>query len=75
MTAHLASVLRTMVLDGRGVAWLPKSLIGDDITSGRLVPAADPAWNVDLEIRLYRDRTHMGRAAESLWNVVSETAS
>lgn len=72
-TAHLASVLRTMVLDGRGVAWLPKSLVGDDIASGRLVPAADTAWNVDLEIRLYRDRTAMGRAAESLWDVVSQT--
>jgi len=28
--AHLASVLRTMALDGRGLAWLPKTLIADD---------------------------------------------
>lgn len=26
-TTHLASVLRTMPLDGRGLAWLPRTLI------------------------------------------------
>ena len=25
--AHLASVLRTMTLDGRGIAWLPRTLV------------------------------------------------
>lgn len=73
LTAHLASVLRTMVIDGRGIAWLPKSLIDEDLASGRLVPAATQDWYVDLEIRLYRDRKPMGRAAEALWKVVSQT--
>lgn len=70
-TAHLASVLRTMVLDGRGIAWLPRSLIAEDLVTNRLVPAASPEWYVDLEIRLFRDRTPMGRSAEALWQVVS----
>lgn len=39
-TAHLASVLRTMALNGRGLAWLPATLIRDDLASGRLVAAA-----------------------------------
>ena len=39
-TAHLASVLRTMALDGRGMAWLPRSLIRDDVAAGRLVGSA-----------------------------------
>lgn len=74
-TAHLASVLRTMVLDGRGIAWLPKSLIEDDLSTNRLVPAGPSDWNVQLEIRLFRDRTLMSRSAEALWQVVcnSET--
>ena len=70
-TAHLASVLRTMVLDGRGVAWLPQSLIAEDLASGRLVPAAPEDWSVGLEIRLYRDKAPMGRAAEALWYAVA----
>ncbi len=39
-TAHLASVLRTMALDGRGIAWLPQTLVEEDIGQGRLVAAA-----------------------------------
>jgi LysR family transcriptional regulator, hypochlorite-specific transcription factor HypT len=66
-TAHLASVLRSMALDGRGIAWLPRTLIEDDLGAGRLVAAADPDLGVDLEIRLYRQRDGVGRAAEAFW--------
>ena len=72
VTAHLASVLRTLALDGRGIAWLPHSLIADDLAKGRLLPAAAADWNVALEIRVFRDRTPMGRSAEALWHVVCQ---
>ena len=67
-TAHLASVLRTMALDGRGVAWLPRTLVEDDIERGRLVSAASDDWNVPLEIRLYRDAEILGKAADAFWS-------
>ncbi|MES2842978.1 MAG: LysR substrate-binding domain-containing protein [Pseudomonadota bacterium] len=66
-TAHLASVLSTMVLDGRGLAWLPQTLVQEDLDQGRLVTAASSDWNVPLEIRLYRDRELLGRAADAFW--------
>lgn len=65
--AHLASVLRTMALDGRGLAWLPQTLIKDDLAGGRLVQAAPEDWAIELDIRLYRDRSPMGQAAEAFW--------
>jgi DNA-binding transcriptional LysR family regulator len=67
LTAHLASVLRTMALDGRGLAWLPQLLVGDDITNGRLVVAAPDEWCIDLQILLRRHRASIGRAAEAFW--------
>ncbi len=67
-SAHLASVLRTMALDGRGIAWLPQTLVEDDIAAGRLVPAAGGDWQIALEIRLYRAHGPAGRAAEAFWN-------
>ena len=67
LTAHLASVLRTMALDGRGLAWLPERLISDDLASGRLVVAAPDDWRIDLDIRLHRDPATLGRAAEAFW--------
>jgi len=76
-TAHLASVLRTMVLDARGVAWLPRTLVDEDLTNGRVVAAADKDWDIPdipLEIRLYRDAPLLGKAAEEFWGKVAAGA-
>lgn len=70
-TAHLASVLRTVALDGRGVAWLPETLVEEDIAAGRLVPAAGSDWNIPVEIRLYRAPDPAAGAAEALWNAAA----
>jgi len=65
--AHLATVLRTVALDGRGMAWLPRTLIQEDLETGRLIEAAPRDWCVEMEVRLYRDRAAMGKAAEDFW--------
>ncbi|SHN37432.1 LysR family transcriptional regulator [Rhizobacter sp. OV335] len=70
LTAHLASVLKTMALDGRGVAWLPRSLIADDLAAGRLTAAGGAQWAIEVEIRLFRPRSPLPRAAERFWAVV-----
>ena len=72
--AHLASVLRTMALDGRGMAWLPQTLIAEDLASGRLTEAASQEWWIEMEIRLYRDRSPLGKAAEDFWAAVRVAA-
>lgn len=70
LTAHLASVLRTMALDGRGVAWLPKTLVGDDLASGRLVVTGGKQWPIVVDIRLVRRQAAMHPAAEKFWRAV-----
>ncbi|MES2242736.1 MAG: LysR family transcriptional regulator [Pseudomonadota bacterium] len=70
-TAHLASVLKTMALDGRGVAWLPLSLIGEELATGRLVAAGGPEWAIELDIRLVRSNTALPPAAENFWRRVA----
>jgi DNA-binding transcriptional LysR family regulator len=72
-TAHLATVLKTMALDGRGVAWLPKTLIGDDLASGRLVAAGDASWSIAVDIRLFRQEATMHPAAERFWRTIVST--
>ena len=73
-TAHLSSVLRTMALDGRGIAWLPQSLIADDVAAGRLVEAGPREWCIPMEVRLYRDRVALGKAGEDFWTAVCAAA-
>ncbi|KAA0012990.1 LysR family transcriptional regulator [Billgrantia pellis] len=70
-TAHLASVLHTMALDGRGVAWLPRTLAEVDLEAGRLVAAGGEEWCIPVAIKLYRERELTGRAAETLWHAVA----
>jgi DNA-binding transcriptional LysR family regulator len=70
-TAHLATVLKSMALDGRGVAWLPRSLIEDDLRARRLVAAAPASWRIDIEIRIFRSDATLAPAAEAFWSAVT----
>jgi DNA-binding transcriptional LysR family regulator len=69
-TAHHAVLLKTMAREGRGIAWLPQSLIKDDLAGGTLVPAGSPRWHIPVDIRLYRPRATLSAPAEALWQVV-----
>ncbi|WP_255587259.1 LysR family transcriptional regulator [Hephaestia mangrovi] len=67
-TSHLASVLTTMAREGRGVAWTALSIVREDLKTGRLVRAADPSRDVQIEIRIWRPRARQTPAAEALWS-------
>ena len=70
-TAHLATVLKSMALDGRGIAWLPRSLIEDELQSRRLVAAAPVSWRIPIEIRIFRADGALAPAAEAFWTAVT----
>ncbi|MDE0698209.1 MAG: LysR family transcriptional regulator [Boseongicola sp.] len=64
----MAGALRIRARAGDGVAWLPKSLVAPDLENGLLVLTGDPDWEVDLEIRLFRDLQRSNRATRSIWS-------
>ncbi|RYE29322.1 MAG: LysR family transcriptional regulator [Hyphomicrobiales bacterium] len=64
--------LKAMVLAGRGVAWVPESLVVEELRSGQLVPAADTSWYVSAEIRLYRARQQSRLPVEQFWAAIGE---
>lgn len=68
----LATVLQAMARDGRGIAWLPESLIAVDLAEDRLVKVGDEGWTIPVEIRLYRPREPIGRIAEGLWAALQQ---
>lgn len=74
-TAHLATVLKSMALDGRGIAWLPESLISDELAAGRLVSAGSEELHIPLEIRLYRRAAPDTVTAEAFWAAAAATAN
>lgn len=69
-TAHNALLLKTMVLSGRGVAWIPRSLIEQEIRDQSLTLAGGDRWHIPVDIRLYRQKAEMNPSAEKIWRSV-----
>ncbi len=72
--SRLAAVLKSMVLDGKGLAWLPESHVAQELASGQLVRAGSTAWDLEVEITLFRPRDHLSAAAESFWSTANAQA-
>ncbi|HSP30671.1 MAG TPA: substrate-binding domain-containing protein [Halomonas sp.] len=66
-SSHLAAVLMSMALEGKGVAWLPKSLAEQEINDGRLERALNQSWDIPLQIHLARPAAQVSAAAEAFW--------
>lgn len=69
----MGEIIRDMVLDGRGMAWLQSMLIGDDLTGGRLVRAGDATWDQSVEIRLFRTRAVGQDTVEQVWDMLRDS--
>lgn len=72
--AHHAALLRSMALQGRGIAWLPGELVREDLEQGRLCRAGGSQWDIPVDICLYRQPSDMAPVAEKLWEVVAAAA-
>ncbi|MFC3127164.1 LysR family transcriptional regulator [Pseudoroseomonas globiformis] len=75
LTSPLAATLQTMALQGQGLAWLPRTMVAEDLIAGRLVNAGDEDSAIALEIRLFRPLRQPSRAAMAFWRAVSKQAA
>jgi LysR family transcriptional regulator, hypochlorite-specific transcription factor HypT len=69
--SSLADGLRSMAITGLGVAWLPLEIVRNDLERKDLVRAGDPAFDIALEINIYRRKEKLGANAEILWDNLS----
>jgi len=65
-------VLTSMALEGKGIAWLPKSLTEQEVIDGRLVRALDESWDIPLDINLTRPIAPINTSAETFWGSLKE---
>lgn len=65
--SDMAEVLKKLVMEGEGVAWLPRSSIISELESGELVPAGRSGWQLEVELRVYRDASNRSEFLEKLW--------
>jgi DNA-binding transcriptional LysR family regulator len=65
--SDMAEVVKKLVLEGEGVAWLPKSSIAAELDAGELIAAGHSEWQLELELRVYRDLTNRSELLDTLW--------
>lgn len=70
-----AAALREMVLKGYGVAWIPKSIIVDDLESGALVRAATVEDDIVVNIVIYRYKPNSVPGTEKFWQILLKKES
>ncbi|MDB5523727.1 MAG: transcriptional regulator, LysR family [Rhizobium sp.] len=68
--SQLAAVLKMLSREGKGMAWLPESSIGEELSAGALVLAGDEKWFIPVEIRIFRSRDPLPSVAEELWSML-----
>jgi len=73
-TSHHAATLMSMAREGHGIAWLPQTLIEDDLACARLVRAAPEGAAIAVEIRLFRSTDAQSSAATELWTLLIGSA-
>ena len=63
----MADSLKSMALQGLGIAWVPRLSVGPELQRGELVVCGGEQWRVPLEIRLYRCALMRKGAVRLLW--------
>ena len=68
----MSAGLKAMAIAGHGVAWIPESLIREEMRTGALVPAGGREWFLESDIRLYRNRARARPSVELFWSALGE---
>jgi len=63
----MAEGLKAMLLERPGLAWLPQTVVDEELGRGKLVPAGGADWEINLEVRLYRARDNRRNKVDRLW--------
>lgn len=67
-----AQGLRELTLNGLGLAWLPESLIQDDLASGRLIALDDLASPCEMDIVVYSSRNTLNQDVIGIWSFLQQ---
>jgi LysR family transcriptional regulator, hypochlorite-specific transcription factor HypT len=71
----MAEGLKAMALEGHGIAFLPESAVRRELRQRQLAIAGDERWNLELEIRVYRQRRNPKPVVERLWAYMAQRYS
>lgn len=65
--SSLADGLRAMALSRLGVAWLPETMVRNELLAKTLTRAGSAQWDVPLSVRILRSQARLGMQADAFW--------
>ncbi|MBL4766585.1 MAG: LysR family transcriptional regulator [Rhodobacteraceae bacterium] len=68
--SSVATTIRAMALEGFGMAWVPYTLIADDLKNRRLVRTAEPKDDILVDIKIYRHLKNDEARVDKFWQVL-----
>ncbi len=68
----MSEALKTMALEGQGIAWLPYTCTARDLETGGLVPVGNCDHRTQMDIRIFRSSTPTKPSVERLWLLLQE---
>ncbi|MBL4811776.1 MAG: LysR family transcriptional regulator [Rhodobacteraceae bacterium] len=69
----VATTLKAMAIEGFGLAWLPNTLVREDLENGRLMRAAGPEDDILVDIKIYRCLKHRSPGSDKFWRVLAQS--
>ncbi len=70
--SSIGTTLQAMAVEGFGLAWMPHTLVADDLASGRLVRAAEPADDIHVDIEIFRCLKYNEARVDKFWKVLQQ---
>jgi LysR family transcriptional regulator, hypochlorite-specific transcription factor HypT len=66
------TTLKAMAIEGFGIAWLPRTLVVNELEAGQLVRAAETKDDILVDIRIFRSRNYHEPRVTKFWKVLQE---
>lgn len=66
----MADSLKSMAIQGAGIAWIPSFSVVEELERGSLVRCGGEQWHVPLNVFIYRQNRDLASDAENLWQLL-----
>lgn len=70
--SSITSAIKAMAIEGYGVAWVPHSIVADDLARAILVRAAEEKDDIPVHIKIYKCRGNKEPRIEKFWSVLQQ---
>jgi len=70
--SSMCQLHKEMALRGKGIAWLPDTLIQSELELGLLVAINPEQYRIPYQVRLYRNSSPLHKEAEKVWQLLTD---